>query len=227
MKSKIFLLLPFIIGGIHTYAQIYLGGSMSEIKYDLSKNFAAPSYQIKFSETIIKIDTLYRFDLPREELYMKIESFGPNYKDSLEKLPRVIDTIDTLSILNVHITGKEKIEMQIFFDSESYHPTGSLDRACDSVVINHYCTACLDKHVESILSSTNEFRQWKKLSSYQYISKNLTSEVKQSSIIGGMETEKVGSAYMNIIPRNDKNDHSTICLYMNMMDRSDWHKLTK
>lgn len=219
MKLNMFLILNVLIPCLSAFGQDYLGDTKSTIKFYLKENYDPSLYQIKYTETVLKIDTMYKFDMSQTELQQKIKSFGSHYIDSLKKMPTIIDFVDTLAQFNVLIEGKEKIEIEFFFiDNYQY-------RYCDSIIIKYYCKKCLNDHIKSILEDNEKDRQWKKQFKNSYISKHLTNTTTETSSNGIIE--KVGSAQMNIQYNRDTDEFAKVHLYISMMDRKSWNDLTK
>ena len=156
----------------------------------------------------------------KEEIIKKIQgwvdsTYTVSFSQTVVKINtyysgNINDTVlrfDTIATLKVSIDGFEKIELEYFFDT--------LDNDCDSIVIEYYCSKCVDKQIKSFLADKD--RKWKLIGADNYISRRQTNKW----------YGKVGSPQMTIKRTPDNPVCATVYFSIPIMEKSKWKELTK
>jgi hypothetical protein len=155
----------------------------------------------------------------QEYLGMDKESVIWRYTNSTDTAYQVTlsDTIvheDSADHLGVVIEGFEKIKIDYFFDDFAGD--------CDSIVIQYYCNACVDKHIEEILWN----RRWVKLDDKHYIARhNKTKMVVMPK--GEKRIKTVGSTQVKIERKAAGEPYAVVTYSVPMMSKQEWKKLVK
>ena len=118
---------------------------------------------------------------------------------------------DTIANLKVLIDGFEKIEIDYFFDP--------FDNRCDSIVINYYCSECVDTNITKLMDK--ERRDWKQLDTNTYISPDwlwkFKSKIRKTVIVPKMDVRRT----------QQRDVCATIYLYGHEINRKQWKELKK